>query len=412
MLRQRSPPTPVLTIGSDDSDELPELQLNLENLVKRASHHFNAKCLGATKLTCGTYHEIYVLEFSDDPNLPASLLQSGSCCIARFVRNDAEPHFAEKEISAIATLKYLTASTSIPVPEVYYHDLDDSDNNDVGAPFVLMERMPGRHLYNFWDTLSLDHKKAVLTQIASVILQFASLRFDAIGCLTEGGTIGPLYHPFAEEIDWFFVQQADCAPYLVPPFAMIHANFNAQNMMFVESADGSEPPKLTGIIDFENAYSGPLYNLYEYPIFIQDVDWSQNLYAENAILRTHFVRSIYDQLLDPLAQATLIACTNEKSHALNGFKMAFMSVESPDDGTRVYLAEDYLDDLRDGTGLAYTGRMDYIPELYTLEGELLPNDAIEQAPEKSESVLRSDEAPADEDEEKGTEEELDGEVRK
>ncbi|KAJ4286603.1 hypothetical protein N0V88_007965 [Collariella sp. IMI 366227] len=60
------------------------------------------------------------------------------------------------------------------------------------------------------------------------------------------------------------------AAYLQTPFCLIHANFDGQNMLFFESADGSGP-RLTGLIDFEYAYTGSLHFLYEYPIFIQDV---------------------------------------------------------------------------------------------------------------------------------------------
>lgn len=62
------------------------------------------------------------------------------------------------------------------MPEIYYHDLDP--DNDIGAPVVLMERMPGRHLNKIWDELSLDGKKSALSQIALVIAQLSSLKFD------------------------------------------------------------------------------------------------------------------------------------------------------------------------------------------------------------------------------------------
>ena len=142
-------------------------------------------------------------------------------------------------------------------------------------------------------------------------------------------------------------------------------------MLFLDSPDGSGP-KLTGLIDFEYAVTGPLYFLYEYPIFIQDVSWSEELYAENAILRAHFIQAIHGALPNAEAQSTFIASMNQKSFALNGFRDAFMTMRCSEK-TLVSLAKNYVQSLEDGTGLAYSGRLDYIPERYTETGEPLPS---------------------------------------
>ncbi len=155
--------------------------------------------------------------------------------------------------------------------------------------------------------------------------------------------------------------------YFEPPFCLIHADLDGQNMLFLDSPDGSGP-KLTGLIDFEYAYTGPLYFLYEYPILIQDVSWSPELYAENVVLRAHFVRAVYGFLPNPEARATFIAAMNGKSFALNGFRDAFMTVKCSGT-TLVGSAKTYLESLRDGTGLAYSGRLDYTPEQYTETGD-------------------------------------------
>jgi hypothetical protein len=51
---------------------------------------------------------------------------------------------------------------------------------------------------------------------------------------------------------------------------MIHADFDVQNMLFQDAQDGSGLT-LTRPIDFEFSHTGPIYFLYDYPIFIQDV---------------------------------------------------------------------------------------------------------------------------------------------
>ena len=47
----------------------------------------------------------------------------------------------------------------------------------------MIERLPGILLYKLWDDLSLEYKKVTLSQIASIVVRFASLNFDSIGSL-------------------------------------------------------------------------------------------------------------------------------------------------------------------------------------------------------------------------------------
>ncbi|KIL90360.1 hypothetical protein FAVG1_06091 [Fusarium avenaceum] len=378
-----------------DSDEPPKLDLNIEVLKVRATEAMRATCTSVERLTRGSWHEIFALGFEETDATPyQSLIRAKYSCIARFARvkgNDA------KEKSEVATIRYLKQHTSIPVPEIYLQDLDPENN--VGAAFVLMERLPGRHLYKTWDDMSLDKKKVAVSEIASIIVQFASLRFDKIGCLTQDG-LGPILSPCykepqgpfdstlhylesfispdtveSSELAQLFQQirrevaifvHRENAVYLKPPFAFIHTDFDAQNMLFLESPDGSGP-KLTGLIDFEFAHTGPLYYLYEYPIFIQDVSWSKHMYAENAILRSHFVSQIFNGLADSEARKIFVAAMNAKCFLLNSFQDTFMTMQCSEDAL-IQLATYYLKSLRDGTGLAYSGRLDYNTELYSEKG--------------------------------------------
>ncbi|KAF7553693.1 hypothetical protein G7Z17_g3435 [Cylindrodendrum hubeiense] len=286
-----------------DSDEPSQLDLDLNELRASASACLNTECISAERWTGGTSHEIFILEFEPKEGVVDTLVQAGFSCIARFARVSL-PGNELRDNSEIATCRYVKSHTNIPVPEIYHVDLDP--DNDVGAPYVLMEKMPGKDLYNMWDDLAIDHKKAVLTQITSVIVQLASLKFDKIGCLNEAGVSplvssssdlpsGPfdsvyayltsfistvhvrsvelveLYQQIQKEVAGFLALNKQ-ATYLQPSFSMIHADFDGQNMLFEEQTGGS-PPRLSGIIDWEYSYTGPLYFLYEYPTFIQDFDW-------------------------------------------------------------------------------------------------------------------------------------------
>ena len=382
-----------------DSDEPPQLELDLQKLMDSATLALKTPCHGVKRLTRGSNHEIFVLSFDISETAPESLRRAGFSCIARAAREAGQ---TARDESEIVSARYVRRHTKIPVPEIYHYDLDP--DNDVGAPYSLMERLPGKHLYKIWDALSLDHKKVALSQIANVIVQLAGLKFDKIGSLFESG-IGPVVHPchrrregpFSTTLDYLrsfastdgiaspdlkrvllevqaelgrFFASTDDAVYLQPPFAFVHADLDGQNILFVPSEDGSGPV-LSGLIDFENAYTGPLEFLYKYPIFIQDVCWSEHLYAENKILRAHFVRAVHDILAETEAQRTFIDCMNSKSYALNRFREAFMLIICTEE-VQQELAEEYVETMRDWTGLAYNGTVDYVPELYTDAGDPAP----------------------------------------
>ncbi|KIJ27531.1 hypothetical protein M422DRAFT_190903 [Sphaerobolus stellatus SS14] len=306
-----------------ESDEYPELHPNFQALQARVLLDLSKKIISWRKLSRGTYHEIYVLS-TDYPDIKY---------IARFSRLVESP---EKLSSEIATMRYVGMHTTIPVPEVYMVDICPA--NDVGMQFMVMQYMEGEHLYLIWGGLSIEHQKSVLDQITAVIAQLASCKFDSIGSLREDFTVGPLIHSIGVEengintirvltkgpfksalaylesfLDDLPTYDSDTTPTLIseakhllgahvasgdhhnllePPFRLIHADFDAQNMLFTVN-DGH--PRLTAVIDWEFAHTGPLYFLYEYPIFIQDVDWSKELYARNAVLRQSFCHSLRNQ---------------------------------------------------------------------------------------------------------------------
>lgn len=144
--------------SSEDSwyMETPPLNLNYDALNHVATHFLpgsHGACIDISTLQRATFHEIRVLHFED-----------GWTCIGPFTR-EAEP-LAKME-SELATLEYVHKHTSIPVPEVYL--VSHSDNDYVGAPFVLMEHMRGSPLEDIWEDLSLEHKLDAIKQLAGII---------------------------------------------------------------------------------------------------------------------------------------------------------------------------------------------------------------------------------------------------
>jgi hypothetical protein len=158
-------------------DETPPLDLDYEALKHLASTCLShGDCIEITTLRRGGFHEIQVLHFED-----------GWSCIARFTRDH---EMLCKTESELATIEYVRKHTSIPVPQMYF--VNHNESHVVGSPFVLMERLQGQPLCNVWPDLTLEYKKSVIGQLASVLSQLAELKFDAIGLLKTDGTLGPL----------------------------------------------------------------------------------------------------------------------------------------------------------------------------------------------------------------------------
>uniref|UniRef100_A0A8H7NNU8 Aminoglycoside phosphotransferase domain-containing protein n=1 Tax=Bionectria ochroleuca TaxID=29856 RepID=A0A8H7NNU8_BIOOC len=100
----------------------------------------------------------------------------------------------------VATMKYLSRNTSVPVPEVYHYDFNR--NNSIGAPFIMMSYIHG----NAASELRLqkdcpprlfrtpEQDRTFRRQMADIQIELAAIQFDRIGSLYEDGdsfTIGP-----------------------------------------------------------------------------------------------------------------------------------------------------------------------------------------------------------------------------
>ncbi|KAK5218482.1 hypothetical protein LTR47_011704 [Exophiala xenobiotica] len=118
----------------------------------------------------------------------------------------------------VASMKFLKAKTSIPVPEVYNYCVDPK--NDVGAPYILMDYIPGtvatelRMARNcevgLFGTFEQDRK--FRQQMAGIQVALSSFEFDRIGSLYQDETtsqffIGPDIEigkgPWASSMDYY-----------------------------------------------------------------------------------------------------------------------------------------------------------------------------------------------------------------
>ncbi|KAE9409979.1 hypothetical protein BT96DRAFT_1077396 [Gymnopus androsaceus JB14] len=371
-----------------DSDEYAELHPNLHALSSVVSSALNQKLTKPwTRLTRGLSHEIWVSQTKSNMHL-----------VARLSRTEEDPR---KLLSEVSTMRYVKHHTTVPVPTVYL--LEENQGNQVGMQYMVMERMPGIPLYKIWDELPIEHQLSLIGNIADILKQLAGLLFTSIGMLDTEFNVQAFYAlpnisvkdqmtetrpeldaglgPFSSTAEYLqaFVQrirshaessailqclddvdviiQNYCAirkdSFLCPPFRLIHGDFDGQNILITRSADEKRLPRITAIIDWENSYTGPLYFLYEYPIFIQDVSWSKEHYARNAILRRHFVEQLDAKDWFPRA----------KCSTLNSFHDAFMlGVELPSWEQLRSIIVGYITKEYKGTGKPYNGRLDWRPD--------------------------------------------------
>jgi len=375
------------SVASCDSD-YPALELNYDALKHIATFYLpggHGRCVDVATLQEGTYYEIRALRFED-----------GWSCIGRFTRDKNESMSVAESDSA--TLKFIKQHTTIPVPEVYFANYNP--NHAVGAAFVLTERMPGKRLSDIWPGLISEHKLAAVLQIADVLAQLARLHFRCIGSLREDGSVGPLQNltiatkePLRGPYDSFeeymlgFLSEDTGRPAVVmdvyseikeklrtlpdeqlgsqvlkPPYRLIHGDLDLQNML-VAHDDPAKPPQLTGIIDWDNSFTGPAYYVFEYPIFIQDNEAEPDSYDENKMLRKHFVKAIANSFpAGSEAREEVWGCFRQKCFWLNAFRNIFtMHLWHPVEIEHA-VVQRYLDRLKESAQPAYDGRLDYEPD--------------------------------------------------
>ncbi|KAI0115686.1 aminoglycoside phosphotransferase [Nemania sp. FL0031] len=94
------------------------------------------------------------------------------------------PHY--KTHGEVATLDWLRHNTTVPVPEVLA--FDDSNQNEIGFEWILMEFMPGTTLHQRWRTMMMEQKVAITQRIAE--FQMEIFRYgDLSAALKNIGTL-------------------------------------------------------------------------------------------------------------------------------------------------------------------------------------------------------------------------------
>jgi hypothetical protein len=204
MVSDSSPSTSASSSG--DENEPPPLVLNLEpvahQIITLCAYEWDHRNVTVRfqKLTKGRYHEIFVAQCFED--LTSRTFQEGITlekgessakdeisadsnplweCIVRFSRQPEPPAKLLSELDTITLIR--RNYSTVPVPQIYGINFGNDIRYQVGAQYMIMEKLPGRHLCRIWDKLDLEDKLKATEQIASVLATLSRISKNVIGSL-------------------------------------------------------------------------------------------------------------------------------------------------------------------------------------------------------------------------------------
>jgi len=121
----------------------------------------------------GTFHRCYWVSFADS---------------IRWVVRFPLPSMTSSDIvndkisNEVATLKFLTQQTSIPVPAVVGYGFDGGDH-PTSLPFIILKHVSGFPLSSRWEGLTPEQWHKVFDELTDILLDLNSHHFDHIGTL-------------------------------------------------------------------------------------------------------------------------------------------------------------------------------------------------------------------------------------
>ena len=90
----------------------------------------------------------------------------------------------EKLKIEVATMRFLSDKTTIPVPRLIAYGLTGNPHHRDGLPFLILTHVPGKPLPTIWKELGDPAKRKIYEQLADIVMQLRLQPFDKIGALT------------------------------------------------------------------------------------------------------------------------------------------------------------------------------------------------------------------------------------
>jgi hypothetical protein len=147
-----------------------KLRINTDALVYAASHAISKQSTPIlTFMGSGGWNKLFCLTFPDGAKVVARIPNIGS-------------RFADKIHSTVAMMMMARYHLQIPVPDIFaWHP---SNDNPVGAPYILLEWVDGIEPWQRWYTLSPEDRSSLLDELAQHHAEFARpLAFKGIGSI-------------------------------------------------------------------------------------------------------------------------------------------------------------------------------------------------------------------------------------
>lgn len=148
------------------------------------SNHFQKnqeilKCTVMEPPKCGSFNFVYTLSFTDDVRWILRIPFPGE-------DDSYTPLSSRLLLSEIETMSFIRENTFIPMPEIY--DFNDSVNNPLGVPYILMEAINGFPVSKVWfddsgPTPLRTRRLRILETVATAMAQLNQFSFDKIGSL-------------------------------------------------------------------------------------------------------------------------------------------------------------------------------------------------------------------------------------
>ncbi|XPS81053.1 hypothetical protein M3J09_012996 [Ascochyta lentis] len=88
--------------------------------------------------------------------------------------------------SEVATIQFLQAKTSIPIPKIL--EWSDDPSNAIGSEYIIMEHAPGISLHERWPTMSVSEQIRCVQAISRKLKELVDLNFPAYGSLYFANT--------------------------------------------------------------------------------------------------------------------------------------------------------------------------------------------------------------------------------
>ncbi|KAL9599851.1 MAG: hypothetical protein Q9219_003545 [cf. Caloplaca sp. 3 TL-2023] len=191
----------------------------------------------------GGYSRTFILTFNNGQRL-----------VARLPTRAAGPSRLTTN-SEVATIRYLQAHTSLPIPKIL--DWSDDASNEIGSEYIIMEHAPGVLLHHRWPTMSGVQRIECIRSISRNTQQVAALNFPDYGSLyNDDDPIPPLprtLFPKAFVSDPNVEQSTGIASTAAP--TLCHPDLHKGNI-FVSDDD---PTVVTGIIDWQSSSVDPAF---------------------------------------------------------------------------------------------------------------------------------------------------------